>query len=115
MSVRLCVCRGSEGTYDGIVRGEGSGLMLKPASETAIGAVSSSVENLTAGFTLLGDVSVVERSTIRRLGVRFRREELVCISLVVAVGTGRSFRSTDGSRVTGYSMTGLLTSTADRP
>ena len=101
MSVWLCVWRGSEGTYDGIVRGDGSGLMLKAPSEPA-GVVSSSVENLTAGFTLLGDVSVVERSTILLLGVRLRRpDELVCTSLVVAVGIGRSFRSTDGSRKAG--------------
>jgi hypothetical protein len=76
--------------------------MLKAPSELAVGVLSSSVENLTAGFTLLGDVSVVERSTILRFGVRLRRpDELVCTSLVVAVGIGRSFRSTDGSRVVG--------------
>jgi hypothetical protein len=84
-----------------MVRGDGSGLMLKPPSELTAGDASS-VENLTAGFTLLGDVSAVDRSTILRLGVRLRRpEELVCTSLVVAVGIGRSFRSTVGSLETG--------------
>lgn len=98
------------------MRGEGSGLgpvpylLSSPAAENE----ASSAENLTAGFE--GEVSAVDRSTILRFGVRlFRPDELVLISLLVAAGTGRSFRRTAGSRCVGYSMMGLLTSTAERP
>lgn len=97
MSDELWVWRGSEGTYDGTVRGEGSGLTPYPLSDPAAASVASSAENFIVG--LEGDVSEVERSTILRLGVLLRRpEELVCTSLVVDVGVGRSLRSTAVSR-----------------
>lgn len=84
------------------------------SSSPATPGMASSVESPTAGFVLLGDVSVVDKSTILRFGTRLLLPvEVIFTSLRVVTGDGRSLRMTDGSRGFGYSITGLFTSTAE--
>jgi len=93
----------------GVGLGEPSGLDCLPGINALEGSdETSSTTNLTDGFC--GDASVVDKSTILRLGVfLLRADEVLLISLVVEDGICRSLSDMIGSIILGCSTIGLMT------